>query len=104
MCSANYITSDSDRTVADETVYSKVFEVLLMQSIASLYPASENLHPNKTFSDYPSTHNRHVTIEEVYDDKGVSPHYVLTSQAHILEEIQEDLRAELDPSINISIH
>ena len=44
--------------------------------------------------------SRRVSIEEVYDDEGVRPRYVLSLQTHILEE---DLRAELDPTAHVNI-
>jgi hypothetical protein len=107
MCTANLITSEHDRPVADDAVYSKAFKVLLTQSISSLYPSSENsenIVPQiRVFSDRPSTTSRRIIIEELYDDEGIRPCYVMTSQTHILEEIHEDARAELDPSININI-
>jgi hypothetical protein len=31
------------------------------------------------------------------------PHYVLSLQSHILEEIKEDRRAEMDPTVNVNI-
>jgi hypothetical protein len=105
---ANIIQVKQDRSIDDDDdrVYSKAFEALLTQSISSLYvePEPSVSSPSQTLATETRSHSpRQVSIEEIYNDEGVRLRYVLSLQSHILEEIKEDRRAEMDPTVNVNI-